>query len=417
MEDNLNSNQGGFFRNYAFGIGAVILIIASFATGTYLGRIQGEKKVSTQGTLLNRDAVPPYQLKDVDFTQFWDVWKTVRARYVRAPATDVKMFYGAISGMVTSLGDPYSVFFDPEVAAKFNQELSGTFSGIGAEVGMKKGQLIIIAPLPKTPADNAGIKAGDKILLINGNDTSTMTIDEAVSQIRGQKGTVVKLMIFRDGFKEPKEFPITRDTIVVEAVKFSTVNSNGKKIAIITLSQFNEVADAKFNDIIRKVILQNPDGVVLDMRNNPGGFLETAVKVAGEWITKGSNVVVEKSSDGTVKNHPSTGAARLAKMPTVVLVNGGSASASEIVAGALQDYGKAKLVGEKTFGKGSVQDFMEFDDGSALKLTIALWYTPKDRSIDKEGIAPDEVVKRTIDDVEANKDPQLDRAIGILSGK
>lgn len=405
-------------RQYAFGVVMALAVTASFIGGVFIGdlrRAPARAQTAGTGQVTNKDAKPDVELRDVDFSAFWDIWSTVKDRYVEEPPSDVDMFYGAVSGMVGSLGDPYSVFFDPEIAAKFATELEGEFEGIGAEIGIKQDQLTIIAPLPGTPAERAGIKAGDKILGIDGVDTLGMSVEDAVSRIRGDKGTMVKLLVARDGLKEPKEIEITRDTITVESVKWSFVTDkkSGKRVARITVSHFNERTLAKFNEAVRALLLEDVSGIVLDLRNNPGGFLDTAVDMAGEWVSH-DVIVVEKFSDGTKKNYASDGGARLSEIPTVVLVNGGSASASEIVAGALQDYGKAKLVGEKTFGKGSVQDYTEFEDGSALKLTVALWLTPKGRSINKEGIVPDVEVEMTDEDYEAEKDPQLDRAVELL---
>ncbi|MBI4457813.1 PDZ domain-containing protein [Candidatus Uhrbacteria bacterium] len=415
MEENLPSPRP--LRRWAPLVLATLLIIGSFAGGFFVGRAKGVGQVPAgEGQVTNREAPPPYLFKDVDFNQFWNVWKLVKEKYVGQPVSDVKMFYGAMAGMVAALGDPYSIYLDPEFADKFSQELSGTFEGIGAEIGVKKNQLTVIAPLSGTPAERAGLKSGDHILAIDGADTTGMTVEEAVTRIRGKKGTEVKLMVIRETLKEPKEIAIVRDAIVVVSVKWSVKEAGGKKIGVITISHFNDDTTERFNQAVREVLMQNIDGLALDLRNDPGGFLETAIDVAGEWIHE-DVVVVEKFSDGQKKDYLSDGLARLADVPTVVLVNGGSASASEIVAGALQDYGKAKLVGEKTFGKGSVQDYMEFDDGSALKVSIALWLTPKGRSINQEGIAPDVEVKMTEEDYDADRDPQMDKALELLSAK
>ncbi|HTM68958.1 MAG TPA: S41 family peptidase [Candidatus Binatia bacterium] len=411
--------EGGVSKQYAFGAIVALAVTASFVAGVFIGDLRRPARqplAAGTGQVLNKDAKPDEALQDVDFQQFWDVWKTVKERYVEEPPTDSKMFYGAVAGMVGSLGDPYSVFFDPETAQKFTKELEGEFEGIGAEIGIKGGVLTVIAPLPGTPADKAGIQAGDKVLAIDGVDTSGMIVDDAVSRIRGDKGTKVKLLVMREGFKEPKEFEIVRDKITVESVKWKTKSVGGKKIGIITITHFNEKTESKFNEAVRALLLEDIDGVVLDLRNNPGGFLDTAVAVSGEWISH-DVVVVEKFSDGTKKPYSSDGSARLSDVPTVVLVNGGSASASEIVAGALKDHAKATIVGEKSYGKGSVQDYTEFPDRSALKLTVALWLTPSGRSINKEGIEPDMVMKMTPEDFEADKDPQLDLALDVLTGK
>ena len=404
-------------RQYAFGAAGACVVFLVFLSGVFFGQYQTKKTLQNQGAIegkvLHQQSSSPSALKDVDFQAFWDIWKIVKERHVEQAVSDKKLFYGAIAGMVGSLQDPYSVFFDPEFAQKFSKELEGTFDGIGAEIGIKQNEVTVIAPLPGTPASSAGIKAGDRILAIDGIDTTGMLIEEAVTRIRGQKGTQVKLLVFREGFKTPKEFLITRETITVESVTWKMDAVGKKKIAHITITHFNETTEARFSEAVRSLLLENPDGLVLDLRNNPGGFLDTAVKVAGEWIVH-DVVVIENFSDNTKKNYNSDGNARLLDVPTIVLVNGGSASASEIVAGALQDYGKAKLVGEKTYGKGSVQDYSEFSDGSALKLTVALWLTPKGRSINKEGIAPDVEVKMSTEDFNNDKDPQLEKAYQLL---
>jgi carboxyl-terminal processing protease len=409
-------------HQYVFGAIIALAVMLSFVAGVFIGDLHhgavgSQPAPAKVGQVLNKNAPPPEGTTDVNFQAFWDIWKTVKARHVGGePPSDIKMFYGAIEGMVASVGDPYTVFFDPDYAQKFNSELDGEFEGIGAEIGMKNDDLTVIAPLPGTPADKAGIKAGDRILAIDGIDTTGMLVDDAVTRIRGTKGTKVTLTIMRDTFKVPKDIVITRDQITVDSVTWKMEDVSGKKVAHITISEFNDKTTDAFNAAVGNILLQNPVGVILDLRNNPGGYLDAAVSVAGEWIQHGT-VVTEKFGDGTSKPYVSDGNARLADMPTVVLINGGSASASEIVAGALQDDKKATLVGEQSFGKGSVQDYTEFADGSALKLTIALWYTPNDHNINKQGITPDVVVKLTPDDFNADRDPQLDRAHDILTGK
>ncbi len=417
MENERQSTRDGV-KKYRGALTATFVIV-SFIAGVFFGELQMKSSVTapvaeTPGKVTGRNTQAPYELKDVEFKGFWEIWKEVKDRSVHQPVSDVKMYYGAVAGMVASLGDPYSVYFDPETAQKFTKDLEGTFEGIGAEIGLKNDQITVIAPLPGTPAANAGLRAGDKIYGIDGIDTTGMLVEDAVDRIRGPKDTKVKLLIMREGLKQPKEFEITRATIIVEPVKWKTVKSQGKRIAVITVSHFNEQATTRFNDAVRASLMDSPSGIILDLRNDPGGFLDVAVEVAGEWIHK-EVIVIEQFSDGTKKTYPSDGLARLADIPTIVLVNGGSASASEIVAGALQDAGKAILVGEKTFGKGSVQDYQEFLDGSALKLTVALWLTPKGRSINKEGIAPDVEVKMTPEDFNADKDPQMDKALELIT--
>jgi carboxyl-terminal processing protease len=259
------------------------------------------------------------------------------------------------------------------------------------------------------------VRAGDRIIAIDGTDTTGMSADDAVTRIRGKKGTQVKLMLYRADFKEPKEFVITRGTIVSQAVKWEVKKGkDGKNVGVITITHFNDQVDEKFNEAVRGIVAGGAQSVILDLRNNPGGYLDTAVTVAGEWIHE-DTVVEERSSDGKSNKLKSSGISRLAGLPTVVLINGGSASASEIVSGALKDAKEAVLVGEKSFGKGSVQDYTPLGDGSALKLTVALWYTPSGVNINKEGIQPDVTVKLTTDDFNADKDPQMDKAVELLA--
>ncbi|MEA3249244.1 MAG: S41 family peptidase [Patescibacteria group bacterium] len=416
MDTGNNNPREDVTKRYALGaVGAVLLLVGFFA-----GIAVAELKTGSafegigNGRLVNTDVAPPSGLNgDVEFENFWDVWEIVRARHVNQPVDELDMFYGAIEGVLASLDDPYSIYLDPEIAAAFESELAGTFEGIGAEIGIKQDQLKIIAPLPGTPAERAGLMAGDSILAVDEVDTFGMSIDEAVSRIRGEKGTEVILLIGRKG-DDPRDIPIIRGTITIDSVRWEMEERGGVRVGVIRLHHFNETAGSAFDEAVQSILLENPDGVVLDMRNNPGGFLDTAVDVAGEWILR-DVVVMEKFSDDSTRNYMSDGNARFGDMPTVVLVNGGSASASEIVAGALQHHGKATVVGEQTFGKGSVQDYIEFEDGSALKLTIALWLTPGGQSIEQEGISPDETVELTVEDFDDDRDPQLDRAMEIMA--
>ncbi len=393
----------------------VILLIGSFLGGLLLGGRQGESRTEKKylgGEIKNEEKLPDYLTRDVDFDLFWEVWNLVKRDYVHQPVADTKLFYGALSGIVSSVDDPYTVFFDPEMTKKFQEELQGSFEGIGAELGIKDKQLTIIAPLPGTPAEVAGLRAGDKILTIDEKDTTDMILDYAVSLIRGEKGTEVVLGIWREDWEKPKDIKIIRGKIEVSSVKWEMKND----FAYINIGHFNQDTRDKFSQTINELITKNPKGIILDLRNNPGGFLEMAVDVAGEWVEK-NTVVIEQAPDGRREELKSDGLARLQNLKTVILINEGSASASEIVAGALQDYGKAILIGKKTFGKGSVQSLESLKDGSAVKITIAEWLTPKGRLIDKEGISPDEEVEFTAEDYSANRDPQMEKAIEILNQK
>ncbi len=391
-----------------------ILICAiplSFFGGWYFGSRHGlADDANVRTVVVNKEAPSSIKTKDVDFNLFWDVWTRVRDNYVDQPVDEGTLFYGAISGMVSSLGDPYSVFMEPVAAKKFSQELSGSFDGIGAEIGMKNKQIMVIAPLPESPSEKAGLHPGDFIISIDGVSTVDMTLDNAVNRIRGKKGTQVTLKVVQ-GSSEPKDFKITRNKIVVPSVTYS-VKDDG--IAYIKLSHFNDDTIDRWQKIARQVTATHPKGIILDLRNDPGGYLETAITIASYWVGPNQTVAKEKDSAGKVHEFSSRGIPAFKGIKTVVLINEGSASASEIVAGALQDYGLATLVGKKSFGKGSVQDLQSLSGNASLKLTIAKWLTPKDRSINELGIIPDTIVEFPAEDFATDKDPQLDAARALF---
>lgn len=389
-------------------------LIGGFAGGYVIGTRNAPSSPAqspTSGTLRDTDKpLPKYLSKDVDFDLLWDVWKRVKRDYITKDTPDTKLFYGALEGIVGALDDPYSVFLDPETSKKFDESLSGSFEGIGAEIGIKKRQLQVIAPLPGTPAEQAGLRAGDKILEIDKKSTASMTVDEAVNRIRGKGGTKVILTIFRDTERKERDVTITRSMIEVASVTWKV---RGDQFAEIKVSHFNQDTESRFRDAVRDVLKRRVKGVVVDLRNNPGGYLDTAVQLAGYWVD-GKTVVIEEYGDKKKDEYTSRTRPLLSDMPTIVLVNEGSASASEIVAGALQDYKKATLVGAKTFGKGSVQDLKHLSDGSSIKLTVARWLTPSGRTINENGIQPDVVVELSDEDIEKKRDPQLEKAIELL---
>ena len=357
-------------------------------------------------------ALPP---ADADMTLFWQTWHTLEGRFADKDKIDhKKMVYGAISGMVSSLGDPYTSFFDPTDTKKFMEDTSGSFEGVGMEIGISKGQLQVVTPLENSPAKKAGIRAGDAIVKIDGKSTTNMTTEEAVDLIRGAKGTEVTLAMYRQDWKETKDFKLTRDVILVPSVKWEI---KGGDIAYIQLFQFTEKASNDFKAAAVDIRNSSAKRIILDVRNNPGGYLSVSQDIAGWFLEKGDTVTHEKSSDASDNvDYKSEGPSLLLKYPTMVLINEGSASASEILAGALRDDRGIKLVGKKSFGKGSVQQLMPFGDGSSLKVTIAKWYTPKGDQISEKGLIPDIEAEKTADDETAGKDPQLDKAIEIVKG-
>ena len=352
-------------------------------------------------------------LRDKNFNArlYADLWKQIHESYVHQPIDDRALFYGSLKGMVSALGDPYSNLFTPDEAQDFEREISGSFEGIGAQIGIKKNVLTIIAPLQNSPAELAGLRAGDKIYKINDVETSGLGLDQAVLLIRGQKGTSVQLTVLRGEEKDFREISVTRDEIEVDSVTWKMLD---ERVAFITLTHFNEGTDRDFAKTAKEVLAKNPRALILDLRNNPGGLLPVSLDIAGFWIS-GDTVVIQKDSHGDeMKSNSPRNRADFAGLKTIVLINKGSASAAEILAGALQDYGFATLVGEKTFGKGSVQDYHLLEDEVALKITIAEWLTPKGRSIDKEGISPDIQIELTDEDFDNDKDPQLDKAIELF---
>lgn len=364
-----------------------------------------------EGRVLGQGSVATDLSEDADFATFWDVWKLVKSSYVDQPVSEKDLYYGSVAGMVASLGDPYSTYFTPEDARAFNEQLSGSFFGIGAQLDTKDGNIVVIAPLPGTPAERAGLQPEDVIVTIDDAPTEGMTIDEAVSRIRGERGTVVTLGITREGSEDPRLFPITRDEITIDSVTYE-MRDDG--IAVISVSMFNDDTSSLFASAAQNVLSDNATGIIVDLRNNPGGLLDASIDLAGYWIAAGGTAVIESVGE-TQESYATNGNAILANVPTVVLVNGGSASASEILAGALQDSKEATVIGETTFGKGSVQEYHELPDGGAVKITVAKWLTPLGRSIDKQGITPDQTVEFTQEDVNAKRDPQLDAALDLLS--
>ena len=392
-----------FNKNSGLIIGLVLAVGISYSLGFQSGfQEAGQKTIYKDNPEIA-----------ADFSLFWKAWDTFKQNYVHNKnLTDQEMLYGAIAGMMGSAEDPYSVFFKPSDAKKFEEDISGNFGGIGAEIAIRNSQLMIVAPLKDTPAERAGLKSGDKILKINDTSSDTLTaVEEAVKLIRGPKGTTVVLAISREGWESSKEFSIVRDTISVPTLDWEMKSD---KIAYIHLYGFNENAPLAFYRAALPAILSGARGIVLDLRNNPGGYLEVAVDLAGWFLKNGDVVVREEFSSDKQDIIKANGNSALADLPTVILVNQGSASASEILAGALRDNRQIKIIGETTFGKGTVQEIKKFSDGSEMKVSVAQWLLPNGDTIDKKGITPDIEIKLTEDDVKAKRDPQLDKALEIL---
>lgn len=394
----------------------VVLIITAiiFFSGTYLALYNktfnqiSQKESLYLGVLTGKyKKIDGKWARNIDFDYYWEVWDILKDTYVdKDKITDKELFYGSLKGLVSSLNDPYSEFMNPVENEEFNNDMSGTFDGIGAELGIRDNILTIISPIDGSPAQKAGIMAGDKILEIDGESTQNMNINEAVSKIKGEKGTEVVLSIFRDGFEDIKKIPIIRDTIIIKSVSYKELDDD---IFLISIDSFNNDTKELLLEAINKINEIKPKGVIIDLRNNPGGYLDTAVNVLGEWIN-GKVAVIERFGDGKTMEYKANGNNGLENYKTVILINNGSASASEIVAGALHDYDKAIIIGEQSYGKGSVQMVEDLSDGSAVRITVAEWITPYGQSINKKGITPDIEVELTYEDYLNNRDPQLDKA-------
>jgi len=358
--------------------------------------------------------IPEFVDKDINFSLYWDVWQSVKEKfYQQNNINDKDLFYGSLKGMVRALNDPYTVFFNPDEAAEFNKELKGRFEGIGAEIGIKHDRLTIIAPLPNTPADKVGLRPGDKIFLIDDFDTTDIAIDEAVRRIRGPEGTEVVLTVLHKDEAVPVKITVTRGEIIIPTVSWE-LKGEQKDIAYLRVFSFIDTTMPDFKHEVNKILAQDPKALILDLRSNPGGYLDAAIDMAGFWIEPKKPVVLERLHNSKEQSYLSQGPAVFSNLNTIVLVNEGSASASEIVAGALRDWEKAIILGEQTFGKGSVQDYSALSGGAALKITIAEWLTPDGTCINKEGISPDVKVEMTSEDFNNDLDPQLDRALELL---
>ena len=389
-----------------------LIILMSFGSGfvanDFVKSLDSKKNITG---LVNLNIGSENEIeKKADFGIFWDAWKIVEDKYNLEPLDYQEMVYGAIEGMVYSLGDPYTVFLDPEESEIFDEDMKGSFSGIGVEIGFRDKLLTVIAPLKDSPGEKAGLLSGDKILKVDGEEIIGMSIDKAVSLIRGEKGTKVRLTIAREGLDELKDVEIIRDTIILKTIEWEAMENN---IVYIKISQFKEDTTFELDSKIGNILAIGPRGIIIDLRNNPGGYVGTVREIAGRFLDRGEVVFIE--SYGDEKNiHRAIGNKRFFDIPMVVLINEGSASASEILAGALRDNMGVKLVGRKTFGKGSVQEVKYLKDGSSVKITVAEWLTPNETIINNNGVEPDFDVEMTVEDYENDRDPQLEKAMELL---
>lgn len=390
-------------------IANLLTVIVVLFVGFVIGYNVNSAAVS-EGVVFNSDPA------DANLDTFWNVWDLLENKYPfeeNKPQSDDKV-YGAIRGLTSSYNDPHTMFLEPKKAKTFNEDVDGEFSGVGMEVGMRDDMIVVIAPLKDSPAEQAGIKAGDVIIEIDGQSASGMHVDEAVQLIRGKKGTDVVLNIARESEPDFLDITITRDTIIVPTLETEIVGDN---IFKINLYGFSANAARDFNKAVNEFVDSDSDAMIIDVRNNPGGYLAMAIDIISFFIPQDKVVMIEDFGGETEEvDYVSKGFPTLAgkDFDVVVLVDGGSASASEILAGALSEYNIATLVGEQTFGKGSVQELIDLPDKSSIKITVARWLTPKGVSIEENGLTPDYVVEYTVDDYENGRDPQLEKAIELL---
>ncbi len=350
----------------------------------------------------------------LDYSSVNQVYQSLKENY-DGKLTEDQLINGLKHGLATSTKDPYTTYFTPKEAKEFTDDLNDTFSGIGAQLGLDKdGNLEVIAPIDGLPADKAGLKAKDIIVTINGTDTSGMAIDEAVNKIRGPSGSEVKLQVVRNK-TQPLDFKITRQNIDLPSVKTKTL-ANGT-IGYIQITSFADDTAELVQKAATDFKAQGVKGIILDLRDNPGGLLDSSVKVSSLWLKDGTKILDQKEGKTVTDTEVSSGANTLQGIPTVILINGGSASASEITAGALHDNKAAYIIGEKSYGKGVVQQLINFRDGSQLKVTVASWYRPNGQNINHKGITPDKVVKLTDEQAQAGTDTQLDAALAYLKTK
>ena len=383
-----------------FAASIAVAVLAAGTLGYFIGNRQLLRLVKGESSVSD--------LQNTDFQLFWDAYLKLKSAY-NGDIDPQKYLYGAIEGGYGSLNDPYTVFLSPELSKDFTDELSGELEGIGVKIGELDGAPAIIAPLEDSPAQKAGLKPKDKIVKIDDVDTQTMSLDEVVSKIRGTAGTTVKLDIQREGVADLLHFEIKREKIEVKTVEVSYIDD----VAIVALNEFGLDTKVEFSRAAQEIAGKNINKLILDLRNNPGGLLDGAIDVSGEIFPEGTTVVLEqnKTSKDELKTNSS---GTLKQVKLVVLVNGGTASSAEIVAGAIKDHNRGKVIGEKTFGKGTVQELDPLRGGSSAKITVAKWLTPKGTSIDKNGIVPDIEVKEPDNILFLSNDPLVKRAIEEL---
>lgn len=400
-----------------FGVAlSLFFATAAFFSGLEVGSHRVAANTVNEASLMS--FFTPKANSAVPMDEFWSVWDLLDQKFVSSttsePVTEEKKIEGAIEGLVRAHGDPYTTYLPPADAEIFADDISGNFEGVGMEIGIRNDVLTIIAPLPDSPAMKADIRAGDSLVKIDGEITEGMGVDEAVKRIRGTKGTEVKLTFFREGATELLEIPVIRDTINIPTSKIEERDG----VYIITLYNFSALSEARMQEALRTFMQSGKTKLIIDLRGNPGGYLQSAVNIASYFLPVGKVVVRESYGEGEEEDlFRSIGRDlhQYRDFKTVVLIDGGSASASEILAGALREHDVATLIGNTTFGKGSVQELVEMDSGASLKVTIARWLTPLGHSISESGLEPDIKVEVTDEDRKAGKDRQMEAAIEFLN--
>ncbi len=398
-----------------------IVVISLMLMSSYVGFRLGREEIKISREEIKIDRTQPAGKSEIDLTMFWQVWDELGESYlIKEDIKPQEMVWGAIKGMTAALGDPYTVFLPPEQNKAVEEDLNGAFEGVGIQLGFIEGNLGVIAPLAGMPAEAQGIRAGDLILKIKdekkGIDVETldMSLPEAVKHIRGPKGTPVVLTIFHEGATETVDITVIRDTIVIKSVELEWVSSN-EEVAHIRLTRFGGRTESEWNEAVRKIQAKGDQvkGVILDLRNNPGGYLQGAVRYGSEFLDRGLVIVQQADARGRIETYSVTKKGRLLDVPLVVLINKGSASSSEILAGALRDHDRAVLVGEKSFGKGTIQEALDLNAGAGLHVTTAKWLLPEGDWVNEtKGITPSEQIA---DDPETEDlDEQLEKAVDLV---
>lgn len=399
------------------GIIILVLFAGSFAGGVIVGRsLPSSDKADTgvflPGLSFQTAGAPETNSRDSLFAPFWQTWDIVHDQYVEQPVDDTKMMQGAIRGMLESLGDPHTSYMDPDQYRQQNMPLQGEYEGIGAWVDITGEYLKIISPMPDSPAEKAGLKSDDQVIAIDGEDMTGIDGNLVLRRILGPAGTQVTLTIRREGVEKPFDVTIERQKIIVPSIDGKMLEDD---IAYVQLFTFGEDSADDLRQKLKELLANKPKGIILDLRNNGGGYLTTAIDVVSEFIPGNKTAMLEETSDGSRQTFTTKRGGLATDIPLVVLINEGTASASEITAGAIQDYQRGQLVGITTYGKGSVQNWIPLEnEQGAVRVTIARWLTPNGRQINKIGLTPDVAVEFTEEDLKAGRDPQLEKALELL---